>query len=139
MDDLQPMNASAERPPIRSIGRSFDCADNFLGLSVYCFALLAALHWAGVAHLVNDRSGRLWCGNVLTDPFLLLMNKVMPFALLCMAALIRRRIKARRRPLLPITILPLFLGTTLTLIFEMFWFRDSGLDLVQCVWWLMWM
>jgi hypothetical protein len=139
MDDLGPINASEVPPNIRSTGRSFDREDNALGLSVYGYALFAALHWASVARVVNDRSGRLWCGNAITDPFLFLVNNLMPIVLLCMAALIGRRTQARRRPLLPITILPLFLGTTLTLILEFFWLRDSGLDLARCVWWIRWM
>jgi hypothetical protein len=50
-----------------------------------------------------------------------------------------RRIQARRRPLLPITILPLFLGTSVTLVLETGWLRDYGIDLTHSVWWLPWM
>jgi len=130
---------SATQPSIPAIGRNHRSMERALGMTVYFYTYLAAFHWASVARLLNGPPGGLWCGNVITDPLLFLMKTVAPTVAGCVGALLWRRIQARRRPLLPITILPLFIGTSVTLVLETFWLRDYGIDLTHSVWWLPWM
>jgi hypothetical protein len=52
--------------------------NRILALSVYLYMCLAAAHWASVAHLLHGPTGRLWCGNAITDPLLFLIDKLTP-------------------------------------------------------------
>jgi len=107
---------------------------------VYAYAGLSVLHWSGVRQQLNYKGG-LWCGNVISDPLLILLNWVGPLAALCLVALTLRAIECRRRPLLPIMLVPLFVGTTAALLWEVAWLRDEyGFpDLMNSIRWLQWL
>jgi hypothetical protein len=87
---------------------------------------------------MNGSLGPLWCGNSITDPLSILMNKLIPLAAVCMTTLLWQRIAARRRPLLPIALLPLFFGTSVTLILETFWLNRELELPTNSVWWFPW-
>jgi hypothetical protein len=139
MDEVESINGSGTHPSIPAIGRNRHSMDSALGLAVYLYTFLAAVHWASVGQLLNRPPGDLWCGNVITDPLLFLLNNAAPTVAGCVGALLWRRVQSRRRPLLPITIWPLFFGTSITLVLETRWLRDYGIDLTHSVWWLPWM
>ena len=107
-----------------------------LELSVYLYTGLAALHWASVAELLNRPPEGFFCGNVIIEPLEILMNKVAPIVAACVGALLWKRIRERRRPLLPVVILPLFLGTSVTLKLEVYWLRAWFNMPTHSVWWL---
>jgi hypothetical protein len=130
---------SSREPLIPAIGLNRRPVDRVLRMTVYLYTFLAAVHWASAGQLLNGPPGRLWCGNVITDPLLMLLNKVAPAVAGCVGALLWRRVQARRRPLLPVAILPLLFGTSGTLVLETRWLRDYGIDLTHSVWWLPWM
>jgi hypothetical protein len=111
--------------------------DRALGMSVYLYTGLAAAHWASVATLLNHPpDDGFWCGNVISDPLWLLMDKVAPIVAACVGALVWKRVRERRRPLLPVMILPLFVGTSITLVLEAYWLRDQFNLPLNSVWWL---
>ena len=64
------------------------------------------------------------------------MNNVAPIVAACVGALVWKRVRERRRPLLPVMILPLFLGTSMTLVLEAYWLRDYFNWPLNSVWWL---
>jgi hypothetical protein len=105
-----------------------------LAWTVKAYFGLAVVHWWSVA-LVMD-TPPAWCGNVITDPLMLLLNKVGPVAGLCVGILLWRGVKRRRRPGLPLWIPPVFFGTLAALINEVIWLLDYGLDLSRSIWWL---
>jgi hypothetical protein len=105
--------------------------------AVYLFSGLAVGHWYHVGQVF--RQPPVWCGNVITDPLLLLMNWFAPLCLMCVIALWRSRRGRRVRPVLPIAVLPLFLGTLAGLAVEAVWLRDYGINLSHCVWWFPWL
>jgi hypothetical protein len=113
--------------------------DRALVWTVYCYLGLSVAHWWSVAHYLHGPTGRLWCGNVISDPLLCLVNKLGPLAAVCVAVLLWRRIKSRRWPLLPILVIPVFLGTSAALAFEVVWLRDYGFGLSHAVWWFPWL
>ena len=73
--------------------------NRILALSVYLYMCLAAAHWASVAHLLHGPTGRLWCGNAITDPLLFLINKLTPVIAGCVGELHWTRFRERRRRL----------------------------------------
>jgi len=104
---------------------------------VYAYAGISVLHWSDVRQQFN-RGGS--CGNAISDPLLFLLNWVGPLAGLCLVTLTLRGIRCRRRPLLPIMLLPLFVGTTAALLWEVTWLREFGFpDLIECIRWLHWL
>jgi hypothetical protein len=98
---------------------------------------LAVAHWCHVARLLHDPPRGLWCGNVVTDPYHLLMNGLAPIVAGCVVTMLARRRQARRRPYLPPMALPLFLGTTAGLFYEADFLRDYGFGF--SVWWFPWL
>ena len=124
------------RLTIEAMARRHRHVERALAISAYVYTLLAALHWASVAALLNHPPEGFWCGNVISDPLGILMNKVAPIVAACVGALLWKRIHERRRPLLPVMILPLFLGTSITLVLETYWLRDYLNLPPHSVWWL---
>lgn len=104
---------------------------------VYPYFSLSVAHWWHVHHLLHDPQDDLWCGNVTTDPYALLTNYLAPYVAVCVVTLVLGRLKARRRPLLPLLVLPIFFGTTSALLYEAYWLRDTGLSFP--VWWFPWL
>src|SRR4051812_24453939 len=125
------------KPTRASIGFEVRAANRALAGSVYLFAGLAVAHWYHV-NRVFHRPG-LWCGNVVSDPLLLLVNWLGPVCLGCVVALGWGRQRRGVRPVLPIAVPPLFLGTWAGLAVEAVWLRDYGINLSHCVWWFPWL
>jgi hypothetical protein len=111
--------------------------DRVLGWSVNVFVGLAVAHWVSVDRML--RTPGLWCGNVISDPLLLLLNSVGPVVGVCVALLVWRRITQKRRPFLPLTTLPVYLGTMSALAYELIWLSDYGFPLSHAVRWLPWL
>lgn len=105
--------------------------------SVYLFVGLAAAHWSDLGGIL--RQPFLGCGNVITDPLLFLVNWLGPLCLGCVVALGWNRQRRGIRPVLPIAVLPLFLGTVAGLAIEVWLLREYGINLSRCVWWLPWL
>jgi hypothetical protein len=106
---------------------------------VYGYLGLAVAHWTGTARLLHDPPRGLWCGNVVTDPYLLLMNRLAPIVAVCVIATLVRRIQARRRPYLAPMILPAFFGITAGLVYEAYWLLEYDFPLHGSVWWFPWL
>jgi hypothetical protein len=107
--------------------------------TVYVYFGLAVAHWWSVHQLLDAPPGRLWCGNVISDPLAYLLNQIGPIVAGCGVAFVCRRIPARQRPLLPARFLPLLLGTTAALLFEARWLSNEyGLPLHR-IWWFPWL
>lgn len=104
-----------------------------LAATVYLFAGLAVAQGYHVGRVL--RQPPLWCGKVITDPLLLLVNWLGPFCLGSVAALGWGRRRRGIRPVLPIAVLPVFSGTWAGLTVEAVWLRDFGISLSHCVWW----
>jgi hypothetical protein len=113
--------------------------DRALTSIVAAYFGLSVAHWWSVARLLHDSTHVPWCGNLITDPWLFLMNKVGPLATVCVATRLCWRIRSRRGPLLPIWVVPFLLGTTLGLVLEAWLLRDYGLHLSRTVWWFPWL
>jgi hypothetical protein len=109
-----------------------------LSWTVYLYFGLSAAHWWHVLQLLHYPQPDLWCGNVVTDPYSLLTNYFAPVVAVCVATRVLRRIQARRRPLLPVLVLPVFFGTTAALLYEAYWLRDYGVP-HPTVWWFPWL
>jgi hypothetical protein len=103
---------------------------------VYVFFALSVAHWYQVSRVLGQRPG---CGNVITDPLLFLTNVVGPLAVFCAACLLVGRVKGRRRPLLPIFVAPLLLGTSAALGLEIWCLRDYGINLSSAIWYVRWL
>jgi hypothetical protein len=112
--------------------------DRTMNWTVYGYFGLAVAHWGSVARLLHGPHAGLWCGNVVTDPYLLLMNKLTPIVAVCVVLLLARRIQAHRRPFLPLLVLPVFLGTTAGLLYEAYWLLDYSFPIHDNVWWFPW-
>jgi hypothetical protein len=136
MREGEPIHASEARLATDSMARQHHVLERAVTVAVYVYTGLAAAHCASVAELLNRPPEGLWCGNVIIDPLGILMNNFAPIAAACVGALIWKRIRERRRPLLPVMILPLFLGTSVTLILEVYWLRAWFFMPTHSVWWL---
>jgi hypothetical protein len=137
-DYLDAINTPDQKASTQSPAGSHPQLQKLLQIPLYALAFLAVLHWASVGQVMNGSLGPLWCGDFITVPLSILMNQLIPLAALCMAALLWQRIAARRRPLLPIAMLPLFLGTSATLILETFWLNREFELPTHPVWWFPW-
>jgi hypothetical protein len=136
--DVESISASEQPPSRQRLEGRRQALEKVLVLPVYLLALFAALHWASVAQIMNGSRPTLWCGNVISDPLSILMNKLIPLAAVCVATISWQRHAARRRPLLPIAIVPLLLGTVVALMLETNWLHDE-FDLPTApVWWFPW-
>lgn len=125
------------RPTHASIGSEVRAMSRALAGAVYLFAGLAVAHWHHVGRVL--RQPRVSCGNVITDPLVLLVNWLGPLCLGCVVALGWGRRQCGIRPVLPIAVLPLFLGTWAGLAVEAVWLRDYGINLSHCIWWFPWL
>ena len=113
--------------------------NRILSWTVYLYFSLSVAHWCHVHQLLHHPPHGLWCGNIVTDPFLFLTNKLTPSVAICVATLLLRQIKARRQPLLPLLVLPVFCGTTAALLYEAYWLLDYGFPFHHTVWWFPWL
>jgi hypothetical protein len=105
-------------------------------ISVYAF--LAAYQAGHALRWLDGSNGVLWCGNVVTDPFRILVRVIGPIAAICALTLGIRCFKARRWSLSAMTVLLVFALTTAALARQA-WIleRDYGFDgLCNAFWWL---
>lgn len=107
---------------------------------VYSYFGASVAFWCLLHRLIHNPPGDLWCGNVVTDPLLFLVNWMAPMVAVFMTIFVLGRIEAGRRPLLPLVVLPLFFGTTATLLYETWWLAgDFGFPLHRTIWWFPWL
>lgn len=104
---------------------------------IYTYAGLSAAQWGHAMRWLYSPPDVLWCGNVISDPYLLLVNDVGPLAAVCAAALTFRCIKERRWPYFTVTALLTFFAASACLVHEGYLLRgDYGLDVLSGIWWL---
>jgi hypothetical protein len=87
----------------------------------FLYAALAAAQWAHAARWLYRPLSGLWCGNVIIDPYLIIMNGIVPAAAILGACAGFRCIQTGRYSLLGGLALFLFLATTAALLFEGRW------------------
>jgi hypothetical protein len=101
------------------------------------YAAVAAAQWAWAAHWLYDPHDGLWCGNVITGPYLFICDFITPLAALLAAWLAVRCIKIGRWAGLSGFALMLFVATTAALVYEAWFLKDYlGFNLIRCVQWL---
>ena len=105
--------------------------------AILVYPVLSAAQW----HFASKqmRSPSAWCGNVVSDPFAILVNWVSPLAAACVSWLLWRSLKSRRWPVAAVAGLVIFLATTAGLIAEGMWLKETcGLPLHR-TWWCPWL
>jgi hypothetical protein len=109
-----------------------------LSLVIAVYALLAAVLWRDASWWLYENHGLLWCGNVVTDPFGILVRVVGPIAGLCALDLVGRCFKTRRWPMIAVGGMAAFVVTTAALACEAWVLEcDYGFDgLRNAFWWL---
>jgi len=107
-----------------------------LAAVIFAYAILSAAQWGHATWWLHAPHGGLWCGNVVSDPFALLINVVGPLAAGCAAVLARRCVAARRWPHFAVTALLTFAVTSACLAYEAHVLHDYGLPLGR-IWWLL--
>jgi hypothetical protein len=108
-----------------------------LNTVIYIYAGLSLAQWGHAMRWVYAPPKVLWCGNVFSDPYLLLVNDIGPLAAACAAALTLRCIKARRWPCLTVTALLTFCATSACLVHEGYLLQcDYGINVLSGIWWL---
>jgi NADH:ubiquinone oxidoreductase subunit 2 (subunit N) len=108
-----------------------------LAVAIFAFAGLSAALWAVAMRWLYASPYSLWCGNVISDPFALLVNVVGPLAAACAVILAGGCIKARRWPRLAVAALITFVITSACLAYEHHVLGLYGLETGR-VWWLPW-
>ncbi len=108
-----------------------------LAAIVHAYAGLSLAQWGHATRWLHASPSVLWCGNVVSDPYLFLVNIIAPLAAACTALLARRCIRTRRWSAVMAAALVVFLVTSAGLIFEGSSLqRDYGIDILGGVWWL---
>jgi NADH:ubiquinone oxidoreductase subunit 2 (subunit N) len=108
-----------------------------LSTVIFVYAFLAAYQGGHAFRWLNG-NGILWCGNVVSDPFRILVRVIGPIAAICALTLGIRCFKARRWSLSVMAVLLVFALTTAALARQA-WIleRDYGVDgLRNAFWWL---
>jgi hypothetical protein len=106
-----------------------------LATFIFAYAGLSAAWWGQVTR-VRAQPGRFWCGNIISDPYMLLVNVVAPLAAVALVGLVRRALKTRRWPAYTMTSLFTFVVTSGGLAYAGYLLRtEYGLPLGD-VWWL---
>ncbi len=108
-----------------------------LATAIFAYAGVSAAQWGHVTRCLNAPPGRLMCGNVVSDPFTLLVNVATPAAAVCAIVLAKRCFKTRRWPHYAITAILTFVATSACLAYEASIFGHYGLE-VGRIWWLPW-
>jgi hypothetical protein len=104
---------------------------------IFVYAGLAASQWGYATRVLSGRAGELWCGNILSDPLLFLLNGAGPVAAACGIALAFRSIRSRRWQVLPVSALLLFFVTSAGLISGALWLEwVCGMEILSGIWWL---
>ena len=103
-------------------------------MAIFCYALLSAAQWRHAAWRLYTPHELLWCGNVISDPYMFLVNVVGPAAAVCAAILVRRCVQSRRWPVLANLALLAFALTSAGLIYEGRLLHEGGLPLGRILW-----
>jgi hypothetical protein len=106
-----------------------------LAVAIFVYAGLSAALWGDATRWLYGPPQGFWCGNVISDPFALLVNVVGPLAAVCAAILAGWCIKARRWPRLAVTALLTFGVTSACLAYESHVLGLYGFEIGR-VWWL---
>ncbi|MDR3637006.1 MAG: hypothetical protein P4L84_24595 [Isosphaeraceae bacterium] len=109
-----------------------------LATVIFAYAGLSAAQWGEATRWLHGPPGRFWCGNVISDPYMLLVNVLAPLAAAANVALVRRALKTRRWPSYTITATLALVATLGCLAYEGYVLRCRyGVPLGD-VWWLPW-
>ena len=104
---------------------------------IFGFIALAESQWGYVVRFLAAHEDGFWCGNALSDPFLLLVNVGGPYIAAYSALLAWGCFRHRRWPILVVVAFLLFLATTAGLAWEgLLLQRDYGIIILDRVWWL---
>jgi hypothetical protein len=105
---------------------------------IYAYAGLSAAQWGHAEKwLQTPHVGFFWCGNVLSDSYLFVVNYVCPLAAACAGAIAIRCLKTRRWPWFAITALLTFIATSACLAYEGYWLRnDHAINVLNGILWL---
>jgi hypothetical protein len=107
-----------------------------LATFIFAYAGLSAAWWGHVTRLLHAPHSGLWCGNVISDPYMLLVNVAAPLAAVADVALVRRDVKTRRWPARTITASLTFVVTSGGLAYAGYLLHtEYGLPLGD-IWWL---
>lgn len=110
-----------------------------LATLVFAHAGLSAAQWAWAAGWLHGSRGPLGCGNVISDPYMLLVNVGAPLAMMAIVVLICRSLKVGRWPGSTIAALLTFVATSGCLALEGYLLISRyGVPLGD-VWWLPWL
>jgi hypothetical protein len=110
-----------------------------LATVIFAFAGLSAAQWGEASRRLHGLPGRLMCGNVISDPYMLVVNVLAPLAAGANVALIRRSLETQRWPSYTITATLTFVATSVCLAYEGYLLQSQyGVPLGD-VWWLLWL
>jgi hypothetical protein len=110
-----------------------------LATAIFAYAGLSAAQWGEATRWLHGPPGRLWCGNVVSDPYMLLVNVLAPLAAAANVALVRRSLKTRRWPPYTITATLTFLVTSGCLAYDGYLLRSRYGCPLGAIWWLPWL
>jgi hypothetical protein len=108
-----------------------------LSLLLFVYALLSAAQWRHATRwLFEDRGRTLWCGNVVSDPYRVLVNFATPAAAACAALLALRCIRDRRIPFHGLVALGVFVLAAACLVWEGHFLKHELEFPLGWIWWL---
>jgi hypothetical protein len=107
-----------------------------LATVIFAYAVLAAAQWGEETRWLHRSPGKLRCGNVVSDPYMLLVNVVAPLAAVANAALIRRGVRTRWWLSYTIVATLTFLATAACLAYEGYLLKSEYGFQLGDVWWL---
>jgi hypothetical protein len=106
--------------------------------AIYAYAGLSAAQWGHAMRWLYCPTEVLWCGNVISDPYFLLVNDFEPLAAACAVALIVGCVKERRRPWFTVGAILNFVAASACLVHEGWLLGKYGFPFDH-VWWLPWL
>lgn len=105
---------------------------------IFGYAVLSAACWGDAARWVYGKSDGLWCGNVVSDPYRLLVEYVAPWAAVCVGVLGARAVKRRRWEGIEVAAMLAFVVTSAGLVWEAGVLEGRlGIELGP-YWWQVW-
>jgi len=110
-----------------------------LATFVFAYAGLSAAQWGRATRWLYASSGTRWCGNVVLDPYMQLVNVMLPLAAFASVALVRHCVKSRRLPGYAITAWLTFVVTSGFLAYEGYLLRSEYDVPLGDIWWLPWL
>jgi hypothetical protein len=109
-----------------------------LATAIFAYAGLSAALWGHATRWLNSTTAGLWCGNVVSDPYMFLVNVVGPLAAVCAVVLVQWCVKLHRWPCFAIAALLTFAVTSACLVYEGQLLQgEYGMPLGR-IWWLPW-